>query len=121
MRTTGDKVKEIMETTLQEFEIEPYIVSANALVENALTGKGLPNILLAEIERWLTAHMIAMTRDRVTKREEAGTAKVEYAGEWKMSFDATSYGQMAMSLDISGTLRNLMSKKIASIKAVPTP
>lgn len=115
------KVRDIMETSLPDAQVEAYIGSANTYINSTLLGKGLSDALLAEIERWLSAHMIALTAERTTKKEEAGTAKVEYAGQFGKSFEATSYGQMVLALDTSGTLRDLMDKKQARFTAIVTP
>lgn len=112
------KVIEIMETELTETQIQPYISSAYTYINSILLGKGLSDSLLEQIECWLTAHMIALTRERIAKSEEAGGAKITYAGEFGKSFDATPYGQMAVSLDSSGTLAALIGGKRASISAI---
>lgn len=120
MRTTVDAVKIIIETELTDPVIEGYIGSASAFVDSALLGAGLTETTLTEIERWLTAHMIASTKERIAKREEAGGAKIEYAGEFGTGFSSTSFGQMAVILDTSGTLKKLNGDtKFASFWAVP--
>ena len=118
---TVEQVRAIMETSLPDSQVEAYIGSANTFVNSTLIGKGLSDALLMELERWITAHMIALTAERTTKKEEAGTAKVEYAGQFGKSFEATSYGQMALALDTTGTLRDLMDRKQARFTAIVTP
>lgn len=118
---TAEQVRVIMETSLPDAQITAYIGSANTFVNSTLLGKGLSDGLLVELERWITAHMIALTAERTTRKEEAGTAKVEYAGQFGKSFEATSYGQMALVLDTSGTLKDLMDKKQARFTAIQTP
>lgn len=114
------KVQEIMDTELTVEQIAPYVTGANVFVEGTLVGKGLSDDLLAQLEIWITAHMIALSRERTAKSEEAGGAKIVYAGEWGQMFSATSYGQMALTLDTSGTLQTLMKNKKAWIRAVKT-
>lgn len=106
MRTTAAEVKEIMETNLSDAIIDAYILSANALVTKLLDfeSSGLTDTLMKEIERWLTAHLIASTRERQAKTEEAGGAKVVYAGNSNLGLDSTTYGQMVKILDTTGIM-----------------
>lgn len=121
MRTTTDLVTNILdETTLDEDVIEAYINSANVFVTAYLGTKGLSDDLLANIEMWLAAHMIVVTRERAIKEAGAGGAYVKYAGEWGEGLLGSTYGQMAVNLDTSGTLINLAKQKSSAwSKAVP--
>lgn len=115
-RIVESDVSAILEDTeLTDPQIAPYIISANTLV-NQVLGTGTTDIL-KEIERWLAAHMIASTRERQAEREEAGTAKVKYAGTYGEALHATSYGQMVLALDTTGKMANL-SMKTARIVAI---
>lgn len=118
-RTTATEVKEIMDNcTLDGTIVDVYIVAANALVTKILGDDiTIGDVLLEEIERWFTAHMIASTRWRTTTKEKVGDASVEYTGEFKQNLSSTSYGQMVMQLDITGKMGNI-GKKAASIYAV---
>ena len=117
VRVTATEVKEIIETDITDSTIDVYITSANALVNKALGTSSLGTALLKEIERWLTAHMIASTKERQTKKEEAGTAKVEYTGDYGEGLASTSYGQMVMGLDTTGGMAKL-GKKVIMLKAI---
>lgn len=121
MRTTTDLVTNILdETTLDVDVIEAYINSANVFVTAYLGTKGLSDDLLANIEMWLAAHMIVVTRERAIKEAGAGGAYVKYAGEWGEGLLGSTYGQMAVNLDTSGTLINLAKQKSSAwSKAVP--
>lgn len=117
-RVTADEVRQIMDDTdLTNININSFISGANALM-NSLFGDSTSD-LNKEIERWLSAHLIACTRERQALKEEAGTAKVTYTGEYGQGLHMTSYGQMAITLDITGKLAALMSKsaKIYAIKS----
>jgi hypothetical protein len=122
-RVIADDVIAILDdTTVDEDIIETYIISANIFVNAHLTGKGLNESLLKEIERWMTAHMIASTRERQIKKAGAGGAEVEYTGYWSTGLNGTSYGQMCVALDTSKTLEAMAQGKLpAWSKAVPTP
>jgi hypothetical protein len=121
MRTTVEEVTNILEDTeLSDLEIEGYISSANIFVTDTLGTKGLSATTLANIEMWITAHMIVVTRERVIKKAEAGGASVEYVGKWGEGLLGSTYGQMAVNLDTSGTLMNIAKlKSSAWSKAVP--
>lgn len=119
-RVTSAEVLEIMaETELTETQISPYITSASVLVDNVLGAASLPDAVKKEVERWLAAHMVASTKERVSKKEGAGGAYVEYAGDLGAGLSSTPYGQMAVSLDSSGLLAAYTGgKKIASLRAI---
>ena len=109
------------DTNLSDTVLEAYIDSANAFVTAHLSGEGLSTALLAEIEKWIAAHMISSTRERQSKKEEAGGAKIEYTGYWTLGLNGTSYGQMAVALDTSGVLQTLAQNKLSAwTKAVPS-
>ena len=129
-RVTYDEVVEIMDNcNLSSTIVQVYINAANALL-NALFGftdadessesSGTTGdvSLYKEMERWLTAHMIASTRFRIASMEQVGDAKVEYIGKFGMGLDSTPYGQMLKMLDTTGTLI-VADKKKASIYAIP--
>ena len=118
-RTTVNGVKAILDDTeLSDAVIESFINSANVLVTNALGTSTLSASVLAEIEKWLAAHMIATTRERMAIQEEAGGAKIKYTGEFGAGLSSTTYGQMVLTLDTTGKLASL-GRKQASIFAVP--
>lgn len=105
------EVIEIMDTALTELEVLPYCDSANVFVDAVLASAGLPEEVLKEIEKWTAAHMISISKERQAKEEGAGGAYIKYAGEWTNGMQQTSYGQMAIALDPSGTLVNLAKGK----------
>jgi len=117
-RITASEVRDILnDSELTDAVIETYISSANVFVDEVLGSTTLPSSVLKEIERWLTAHMIAITRERMSKEEGAGGAKVVYLGEAGMGLQSTPYGQMVMELDTTGKMASLGSKP-AWIKAI---
>jgi len=111
-RTTVSEVKQIIDTSLSDSVIDSYITGSNLLITQVLGSSSLPSELLAEIERWLTAHNIAMTRERMAKKEGAGGAYIEYTGESGTGLEATSYGQMVLTLDTTGTMKSLAKKPV---------
>ena len=122
-RVTATEVKAILDDSeLTDAQVDVYITSANTFVTDVLTDASLTVATMKEIERWMTAHMIAMTRERQVKKAGAGGAEVEYVGYWSTGLNGTSYGQMAVSLDTSKTLEAMAKGKLAAwSKAVATP
>jgi hypothetical protein len=119
-RTTEQGVLDIMDNDLTTAQVTPYLTSSNIFVTETLLSVGLSDEILAEIEKWLTAHMIALTKDRISKEEGAGGAYIKWAGIWEKGFNATPYGQMAMNLDSSNTLATIVKQKSSAwTKAVP--
>ena len=119
-RTNIEDVKNILdETTLSDVILTAYVNSANVFVTAALTGKGLSDAVMEEIEKWIAAHMVTITRERVAREEGAGGAFIKYAGVWGAGLASTSYGQMAINLDTSNTLQALSEgKRTATSRAI---
>ena len=112
MRTNVTDVKNILDnTTLSDPIITGYIDSANVFVTEYLEPTTLSAIMLEEIEKWLSAHLISFTRERMAASEEAGGAKIKYIGVFGKGLDSTPYGQTAIMLDDTGTLLELSAGK----------
>lgn len=111
-RVTPAEVIEILpaNTALTASSIVPFITSANVFVTDVLTDL-LTDETLKEIERWLSAHMATVVRERLSKEAGAGGAYIKYAGEWKDELSSTQYGQMVLMLDTTNKLRNLKDGK----------
>lgn len=120
MRTSAAEVKQIIETSQEDVIVEAYIASASLFVDDTLGSSTLSEATLENIEMWLSAHLLAVTRERVAKEEGAGGAFIKYAGNYDTAgLKSTQYGQMAIMLDTTGTLTNIANSKMtASIKAV---
>jgi hypothetical protein len=117
VRVTAVDVKAIIDTELKTSVIDAYITSANTMVNNVL-GTGTTDNL-KEIERWLTAHMIALTKERQAIREEAGGTRVDYSGTFGEALKSTTYGQMVSTLDTSGKMASLAYRAV-QVYAVPS-
>lgn len=117
-RTDATAVNAIMDISLTDVEIDVYIAIANSIVTDNLGSLTEFSVAqLTEIERWLTAHLITITRERRGVREKLGEAEVDHADVFEMGLKSTHYGQMVSMLDTSGTLAASGKKKI-SIKAI---
>jgi hypothetical protein len=117
-RVVVTDVRAIMEsTTATDAVINVFITSANALV-NQVFGDSNVSTIATEIERWLTAHMIAISIERQAAKEGAGGATIEYAGNWDKFLDMTSFGQMVKSLDVTGQMA-VLGKAALRTFAIP--
>jgi hypothetical protein len=110
-RVTAAEVKEIIDTTLTESQIAPFITAANITITDIL---GATTVLssdqLKEIERWLSAHFVAIRDPRISA-EKIADASATYQGKTAMGLDSTTYGQQAKMLDTTGALANIGKKK----------
>lgn len=118
-RVTAAEVREILpESQLTDVQVSAFISGATVLVDSAIgSSSELSDDLKKEIERWLTAHMIATTVERMAVREGAGGASITYTGQFGSELSASPYGQMVITLDSTGRMASL-GGKAASIYAV---
>lgn len=117
-RITETEVKQVIDTTLTDEEISPFIAAAVALVDDALLSENYGGALLKEITRYLAAHFVAIRDPRVTQ-EKLGDAQAKYEGTTGMGLNHTAYGQQAMILDTHGVLAAISSsKRPAEVKAL---
>lgn len=102
-RVTVDEVKKLIDTELSD--VAPFIKAANLTIDEHLLNDGIGAALLKEIERWLSAHFVAM-RERQLTSETAGDAANQYGGSFGMGLNFTQYGQQVRLLDPTGKLAN---------------
>jgi hypothetical protein len=102
---SDDEVKALIDT---QRDTRPFIATAHIVVSEQLIGKGLSDDRLKQIELYLAAHYTAVS-------EEHGALKSSKMGESTDVYDLnvgeglklTRFGQQALSLDTSGTLRSM--------------
>lgn len=109
-RVTAGQVMEIISTSLSDVEINAFINTAHTLIQAKLTDANLGADTLTQIELWLSAHFLSM-RDQRAKSETIAEYSVSYQGNSGMGLESTLYGQQALALDWSGTLKCLGLKK----------
>lgn len=103
-RVTATQVKAIIETSLVDDDVTVFIATANNIVTNRLTDKGLDDATLEQIELWLSAHLVAI-RNPLKRVEEVRDARQEFQyGKLGEGLRFTAYGQQALTLDTTGTL-----------------
>jgi hypothetical protein len=118
-RVTATEVKAIMDNcTTADAVVTVMIGAATELIDEVFSNNTeVSTTLLKEIERWLTAHMLASTLSRTTSDEKVGDAEVKYTGKWGSKLESTPYGQMVLTLDFTGKMAK-MGKIGASITAI---
>lgn len=116
-RVTPAEVKAIIDT--DKINLLPFIDAANALVTEVLGETDLSSTLLKEIERWMSAHFIAMSGSDSDAgevvEEEVGESRVKYTFDRGTGFSNTRYGKQAIMLDTTGRLGS-MGKTRASFR-----
>jgi hypothetical protein len=117
-RTTKTQVRYVIETALEDDEIDALITQANSIVTRTLENEALGDSLLKDIETWLTAHLIAMGKERQPISEKVGDIWVTFEKNGAKTFlERTTYGQMVLFLDPTGLFQK-SSMKRASIRAI---
>lgn len=87
-------------------DLAPFIETAAALVDR-VEQAGLQNSDRLElIERWLAAHFYTV-RDPRTTSESAGPVSATYQSVVGPGLRTSQYGQVAITLDETGTLRKI--------------
>jgi hypothetical protein len=110
---TPADVREILQTSLTDPQLEAFILPANAVVEAHLVGEDcMTDELLFEIERWLAAHF-ASIRDKASRvtSEKIGDAEETYGNKTGFGLNYTPYGQQVKFLDCTGNLDTLDETK----------
>jgi hypothetical protein len=95
-----------------------YINVASVVSEAYLSGKGLSEPILTQIEIFLAAHFatLAVERGGLT-REQQGQSSQSYQmlSTRQTGFASTRFGQQAIALDASGTLAAVGSTHLKAI------
>ena len=113
------EVKQIIDTDLSNPNIDAFILSANITVTAILGSDTVVTAAqLKEIERWLTAHLIASSKERQAQAEKVDDASITYSGKTGDGLKSTSFGQQVLMLDTTGKIAASAGKKRASITAV---
>ena len=118
-RVTAYEVKQIIDTDLADSVVEAFILGANYTVTEVLgDDTDLADGHKKEIERWLSAHLLASTREQQIQKAGAGGASVTYQGQTGNGLGATLYGQQVLALDTTGKMAATLSKRRISLAAV---
>lgn len=119
VRITSTEVLQIMDgCTTSPPIVESLIAAASRVVDKVFEDDtSMSAEQLTEVERWLTAHMLASTLFRTASEEKIGDTAIKYTGKWGEMLKSTPYGQMVLLLDTSGLLAK-QGKVSASIYAI---
>ena len=113
-RTTSTAVQGILLSDYGPLEdgtepsLTPFIDTASAMVDDVVDCAALKDIVLTDarlelIERWLAAHLYAVSDKPYTSKSTEG-ASASFNGQTATYLEATLYGQTAMRLDSSNCL-----------------
>ena len=119
-----DDVKEIIDTTISDTQLEAFINAATVTI-NSLLGSliELSQDQLFEITRWYCAHLLSCTKERQIMKENIGDTGATYSGSTGKGFSATLYGQQCLLFDVTGTLTRYeqqLGKKAITMFAIPS-
>lgn len=122
-RVTVTEVEEIMEALpswITDAKITAFITAANLMVTDIYQySTDASTSLKKEIERWLTAHMLTVSLNRMARREQIGEAEIEYIGRFGEGLKGSPYGQMVLELDTTGLIQKL-GKQDITVYAIPS-
>lgn len=117
MYATEAQVRSIHKGIEDGDDIDVYMQSANAIIEDVLGTSTYTDARLALIEAWLSAHFYAIS-NKETSMETVGSVSEQYQYKLGLHLANTMYGQQAMGLDTSGKLAALNEKyRKGSVKA----
>jgi hypothetical protein len=106
-RVTDAQVQEIISLNVLT-STDPFITTANLLVTQHLGSSGLSAAILAQIEKYLAAHLVALHPDeRQLTEQKLGEATDKYAGKFGDQLHFTQFGQTVTMLDSTGILAGI--------------
>jgi hypothetical protein len=119
-RTNAGLVRSICDFTDEDYDLGPFILTANELVTERCTKSGYTAVRLELIERWLAAHFACVNDPRTTEYQ---TGPVMEKTEFKvdLGFMNTRYGQQALLIDSAGNLagmENLQKIELSAPKRI---
>lgn len=118
-RVTAAEVSAIIDTSIGATAIEANIAAATEVVTEVLgTDTTISATLKKEIERWLTAHLIASTQEQQVEKAGVKGGSITFQGKTGMGLESTQYGQQVMVLDTTGKMRAQLCSRRASVYAV---
>jgi len=109
-RTNVTDVRVVITTSLSDSQVTSFITDANLIVTSKFTGVVIDDDLLEAIEKWLTAHLIAMSQKRQLSDQKVADTSIKYAGKFGLYLEHTTYGQMVIFLDSTNTMVDAQAK-----------
>lgn len=117
---TIDSIRSVY-TAADQDKFDTSYNDAKAIIDSMLVEKGMPDTLLSIIEKNIVLHFYTLYFELAKeslKSEENGEQSVAYYNTLGDSgFESTKFGSMAVSLDTSGTLKDMDNKKMNAISS----
>jgi hypothetical protein len=101
---TESELKDIFDTELSSGSLTRHISTAERFVERELSDQSTE--VQDDVALYLSAHF-ASVQERREDSASFGDVSVDFEGDTGMGFSSSHYGQTAMDLDPSGTLRQI--------------
>ncbi len=103
---TPEEVRAVIDTVPDSVDLATFIETANLIITEQITDATISAARLRQIELYLSAHFVAITRERGgLTSDETGESKAEFSDVYEAGFALTRFGQAAMQLDTSGVLK----------------
>lgn len=105
-RATDADVRALVEM-LASVSTTPFITAAAVVSDSLLAGKGLSEELLTQIEIYMAAHFAVLAVEKgglIKDTRGVSSATYNQASNRLVGFASTKFGQMAMTMDSTGTL-----------------
>lgn len=108
VRTNTSDVRAIIDTDVDSLVIENTFLpmAANVVDEEVVANGDVSDERAALVEKQLAAHFIRVTRDRQIESFKQESTSGTFTGEFGRGYDSTTYGQMAMQLDPTDSLKD---------------
>jgi len=105
-RVSAIEVRELIPTSVVDATIVgSFIDTAHVYVDSNLLDAGHSEAMLTKLELYLAAHFLALTEERGgLKGEKVGDASEFLSDIYDFGLKSTRFGQVALTLDTSGTL-----------------
>lgn len=109
IRTTEDEVRAVLDTD-PTINVQSYISNASVIVDDIATRATTMSLTVTSarfklIETYLAAHLYALF-DPQYQEKETGKASATFQGHTGKGYELTWWGQMAISFDPTGMLRD---------------
>ena len=117
-RSTAVLIGAIIEVD-SDIGLDPFINAASMLVTSVLAGVDTSESDLTQIETWLAAHYYAIRAPR-SSSEKAGPVAESFDVKIDLGLNQTRYGQMALSLDVTGKLAYHNRKTTEGLGSTPS-
>lgn len=103
-RTDGTQVRGIIQVDDEEFDLDPFIETANLVVTALCSSFAYTDIQLEMIERWLSAHLYSCDHSRLME-QVIGRARDLIQGKIGLGLQLTHHGQQLYNgIDFLGSL-----------------